>query len=140
MKKGGRRNEEIYTGADCSRFQERRQSLSWHAPTGKAARNAPGSYPQYRRKYTGQNRFTDNPDAERPSRWRSANWLTGSQRGRQCRHLPARPVDITATRAGYTALLRVCDVHNVPLATNLASAEGILNLIIKYPDVLEKTL
>ena len=38
-----------------------------------------------------------------------------------------------------TALLRVCDVHNVPLATNLASAEGILHLINKYPDVLVKT-
>jgi methylglyoxal synthase len=37
-----------------------------------------------------------------------------------------------------TALLRVCDVHNVPLATNLASAEGVLHLINKYPDVLVK--
>jgi methylglyoxal synthase len=37
-----------------------------------------------------------------------------------------------------TALLRVCDVHNVPLATNLASAEGILHLINKHPDVLVK--
>ncbi len=35
-----------------------------------------------------------------------------------------------------TALLRVCDVHNVPLATNLASAEGILHLVNKHPDVL----
>ena len=37
-----------------------------------------------------------------------------------------------------TALLRVCDVHNVPLATNLASAEGILHLINNHPDVLVK--
>jgi methylglyoxal synthase len=37
-----------------------------------------------------------------------------------------------------TALLRVCDVHNVPLATNLASAEGILHLINNHPDVLIK--
>ena len=38
-----------------------------------------------------------------------------------------------------TALLRVCDVHNVPLATNLASAEGVLHLINEYPDALVKT-
>ncbi|HAS04371.1 MAG TPA: methylglyoxal synthase [Dehalococcoidia bacterium] len=37
-----------------------------------------------------------------------------------------------------TALLRVCDVHNVPLATNLSSAEGILHLINNHPDVLVK--
>ncbi|HAS28005.1 MAG TPA: methylglyoxal synthase [Dehalococcoidia bacterium] len=37
-----------------------------------------------------------------------------------------------------TALLRVCDVHNVPLATNLSSAEGILRLINNHPDVLVK--
>ena len=37
-----------------------------------------------------------------------------------------------------TALLRLCDVHNVPLATNLASAEGILHLINQHPDVLVK--
>lgn len=30
-----------------------------------------------------------------------------------------------------TALLRVCDVHNVPLATNLATAELILHGIIE---------
>jgi methylglyoxal synthase len=28
-----------------------------------------------------------------------------------------------------SALLRVCDVHNVPLATNLATAEAVLHLI-----------
>jgi methylglyoxal synthase len=38
-----------------------------------------------------------------------------------------------------TALLRVCDVHNVPLATNLASAEGVLHLINEHPDALVKT-
>ena len=30
-----------------------------------------------------------------------------------------------------TALLRVCDVHNVPLATNLATAELVLYGIVK---------
>jgi len=28
-----------------------------------------------------------------------------------------------------TALLRVCDVHNVPLATNLVTAEAVINYI-----------
>jgi methylglyoxal synthase len=30
-----------------------------------------------------------------------------------------------------SALLRVCDVHNVALATNLATAEAVLNLIFQ---------
>jgi dephospho-CoA kinase len=34
-----------------------------------------------------------------------------------------------------TALLRVCDVHNVPLATNLATAEIILHGIVEYNQV-----
>ena len=36
------------------------------------------------------------------------------------------------------ALLRVCDVHNVPLATNLATAEAILHLIFEHPEVLKE--
>jgi methylglyoxal synthase len=28
-----------------------------------------------------------------------------------------------------TALLRVCDVHNVPLATNLATAEAVIGYL-----------
>jgi methylglyoxal synthase len=35
-----------------------------------------------------------------------------------------------------SALLRVCDVHNVPLATNLATAEAILHLIAAHPEAL----
>lgn len=34
------------------------------------------------------------------------------------------------------ALLRVCDVHNVPLATNLAGAEAILHLMAEHPEAL----
>ena len=34
------------------------------------------------------------------------------------------------------ALMRVCDVHNVPLATNAASAEALLHLIFEHPEVL----
>lgn len=32
-----------------------------------------------------------------------------------------------------TALLRVCDVHNVPLATNLATAEAVIGYIAVLP-------
>jgi methylglyoxal synthase len=35
-----------------------------------------------------------------------------------------------------SALLRVCDVHNVPLATNIASAEAVLHLLFEQPEVL----
>jgi methylglyoxal synthase len=34
-----------------------------------------------------------------------------------------------------TALLRVCDVHNVPLATNLTTAEAVLHLLVEHPEV-----
>jgi methylglyoxal synthase len=34
------------------------------------------------------------------------------------------------------ALLRVCDVHNVPLATNLATAEAVLHLLYEHPETL----
>ncbi len=37
-----------------------------------------------------------------------------------------------------TALLRVCDVHNVPLATNMATAETILNYFSKDTDSPDK--
>ena len=33
-------------------------------------------------------------------------------------------------------LLRVCDIHNVPLATNLATAEAVLGTIIDHAEVL----
>ena len=35
-----------------------------------------------------------------------------------------------------SALLRVCDVHNVPLATNLATAEAVLHLVAEHPEAL----
>jgi len=35
-----------------------------------------------------------------------------------------------------SALLRICDVHNVPLATNLATAEAVLHLIFEHPEAL----
>ena len=39
-----------------------------------------------------------------------------------------------------SALLRVCDVHNIPLATNMATAEEVLHLILqtcRLPSELE---
>ena len=33
-------------------------------------------------------------------------------------------------------LLRVCDVHGVPLATNLAAAEAVLHLMFEHPEAL----
>jgi methylglyoxal synthase len=36
-----------------------------------------------------------------------------------------------------SALLRVCDVHNIPLATNLATAEVVLHCIVDAPEALK---
>jgi methylglyoxal synthase len=35
-----------------------------------------------------------------------------------------------------TALLRICDVHDAPLATNLATAEALLHLMFEHPEAL----
>jgi methylglyoxal synthase len=35
-----------------------------------------------------------------------------------------------------SALLRICDAHGVPLATNLATAEAVLHLLAEYPEAL----
>jgi methylglyoxal synthase len=37
-----------------------------------------------------------------------------------------------------SALLRVCDVHNVPLATNLATAEAVLHLMAEHSEALDE--
>jgi len=37
-----------------------------------------------------------------------------------------------------SALLRICDVHNVPLATNLATAKAVLHLMAEHPQALGK--
>jgi len=35
-----------------------------------------------------------------------------------------------------SALLRICDVHNIPLATNVATAEALLHLLFDHPEAL----
>jgi methylglyoxal synthase len=35
-----------------------------------------------------------------------------------------------------SALLRICDAHCIPLATNVATAEAVLHLISEYPEAL----
>ncbi|RJO61174.1 MAG: methylglyoxal synthase [Dehalococcoidia bacterium] len=36
------------------------------------------------------------------------------------------------------ALMRVCDVHNVPLATNMVTAEAVMHLLFEHPEVLDE--
>jgi len=36
-----------------------------------------------------------------------------------------------------SALLRVCDAHGIPLATNIATAEAILHLLSEHPEALK---
>jgi len=35
-----------------------------------------------------------------------------------------------------SALLRVCDIHDVPLATNFAAAEAVIHLLADHPEAL----
>ncbi|HAZ31735.1 MAG TPA: methylglyoxal synthase [Dehalococcoidia bacterium] len=35
-----------------------------------------------------------------------------------------------------SALLRICDVHSVPLGTNLTTAEAVLHLLLEHPEAL----
>ena len=35
-----------------------------------------------------------------------------------------------------SALLRICDVHDVPVATNLATAEAVLHLLSEHPEAM----
>ncbi|MFP3975319.1 MAG: methylglyoxal synthase [Dehalococcoidia bacterium] len=46
------------------------------------------------------------------------------------------PLNAQAHEPDISALLRICDVHNVPLATNMATAEAILNSLSDDADEL----
>lgn len=50
-----------------------------------------------------------------------------------CDPLTARPHE-----PDISALLRVCDVHNVLLATNIATAEAVLHLVAEHPEVVSR--
>jgi methylglyoxal synthase len=36
-----------------------------------------------------------------------------------------------------SALLRICDVYNVPLATNLATAQAVIRLLLEHHEALD---
>ena len=36
-----------------------------------------------------------------------------------------------------SALLRICDAHSIPLATNIATAEAVLHLLAEHPEALK---
>lgn len=46
------------------------------------------------------------------------------------------PLTVHPHEPDFSALLRVCDVHDVPLATNLTTAEAVLHLIAEHPEAL----
>jgi methylglyoxal synthase len=46
------------------------------------------------------------------------------------------PLNARSHEPEVTGLLKVCDVHNVPIATNLITAEAVLHLMSEYPEVL----
>src|SRR5271157_4544875 len=46
------------------------------------------------------------------------------------------PLNARSHEPEVTGLLKVCDVHNVPIATNLITAEAMLHLMSEYPEVL----
>lgn len=46
------------------------------------------------------------------------------------------PLTAQSYEPEVTALMRICDVCNVPLATNLATAEAILFMMFEHPEVL----
>ena len=48
------------------------------------------------------------------------------------------PLSAQLHEPDVAALMRVCDVYNVPLATNIASAESVLHLIFEHPEMLHE--
>lgn len=46
------------------------------------------------------------------------------------------PLMAKSPEPDITALLHICDVHGVPLATNLAAGEAVLHLIFEHPEAL----
>ena len=45
------------------------------------------------------------------------------------------PLRAKSDEPDVNALQKVCDIHDVPLATNLTSAEATLHLMVHHPDI-----
>ncbi|WP_099092375.1 methylglyoxal synthase [Dehalogenimonas formicexedens] len=48
------------------------------------------------------------------------------------------PLTVQPHEPDVSALLRLCDVHNVPLATNLTTAEAVLHLIFEHGEIIDE--
>ena len=46
------------------------------------------------------------------------------------------PLNAQSQEPDISGLLKVCDVHNVPIATNLITAEAVLHLMAEHPEAL----
>ncbi len=46
------------------------------------------------------------------------------------------PLKISSQEADVLPLLRVCDIYNVPFATNLGGGEAIIHLLVEHPEAL----
>ena len=46
------------------------------------------------------------------------------------------PLNAHSHEPDISGLLKVCDVHNVPIATNLITAEAVLHLMAEHPEAL----
>jgi methylglyoxal synthase len=46
------------------------------------------------------------------------------------------PLNARSQEPDVSSLLKVCDVHRVPLATNIATAEAVLHLMAEHPEAL----
>jgi methylglyoxal synthase len=46
------------------------------------------------------------------------------------------PLHANSNESKGTALVKVCDVYNVPIATNLMTAEAVLHLLAEHPEAL----
>lgn len=48
------------------------------------------------------------------------------------------PLTVQPHEPDVSALLRLCDVHNVPLATNMTTAEAVLHLIFEHGEIIDE--
>lgn len=46
------------------------------------------------------------------------------------------PMTVHKHEADMAALMRMCDVHNIPLALNVSTGAAILTVLTEYPEVL----